>query len=412
MDPETGWPFKKFDRERYQTEQPAPEDRDYLALIVENVYLRMTILPELGGRIWQVEHKQSANAIFYQNAVVKPSPWGPGNQLGWLALGGLEWNLPVIEHGYDWGIEWGYLPNQHSPDLVTVTLFTPGGMARSINASITIALRSGAASFEIEPTLSNFSGDEIAFDYWHDAMLAPGPTNQPSDQLRFVLPSTTMIVHSTGDLTMPAPEEPFSWPRYKGRDLSRLGNWTQYLGFFETPAANGPFVGVYDETYDAGAVRVFPADIARGSKVFALGWKDALSSDYYTDDGTAYVELHGGLAPSFFAQYRLPPGGAVTWREVWYPVQGINSLTYANEIAALYLKKTGRRLMAGFYPTRPLDGALLVMVDGEEIARTVVDTDPETPFIGELATDLPPSGDIEVRFEDAAARLLLQYTLK
>ena len=166
-------------------------------------------------------------------------------------------------------------------------------------------------------------------------MLAPGTGNKPSADLHFVLPAAAMTVHSTADPAMPQAEGLVSWPIEDERDLSRLGNWDQYLGLFEAPAAQGPLAAVYDEKYDAGAVRIFPPEITRGSKVFALGWGDALPSAYFTDDGSAYVELHAGLAPSFFEKYRLPAHGSVTWRERWYPVYGIHGLSTAGSEGSL-----------------------------------------------------------------------------
>lgn len=53
FDPVLNWPFKQFDRERFLEEKPTPENRTYRALVLENSYLRLTILPELGGRLWQ-----------------------------------------------------------------------------------------------------------------------------------------------------------------------------------------------------------------------------------------------------------------------------------------------------------------------------------------------------------------------
>ena len=413
IDPLFDWPYKKFDRERFLTDAPQPTERDYQAIVLENNYLKLTILPELGGRLWQAEHKQSGNRIFYQNSVIKPSPWGPGNQLGWLAIGGMEWNIPVIEHGYEWGNKWGVIPNQHSPELASVTVFTPRE-GRVLNASITIFLRAGAASFEIEPFISNLGPTDLEFDYWQTAMLAPGPENAPSDALHFVLPNAKMAVHSTGDPALPAPANPFNWPVYQGRDLSRLGNWEQYLGFFEHPQAKGPFVGVYDATYNAGAVRVFPAEVARGSKVFGLGWNDAIPRSNFTDDDSYYVELHGGLAPNFFEQYRLPAGGSVSWREIWYPVQGLGDLTYANEVGAIWLQRTAEGLVGGLYPTRPIDGALVVTADGREIARQQIDTRPDAPYIGLLASAVQLAGttELDIHFEDSAGYTLLEYTLQ
>ncbi len=109
IQPTTG-PIARFDYDRFRTEAPAAEPRTYRAVVMENDYLRIVILPELGGRIWRVIHKPSGNDLFYHNAVVMPSPWGPTDMRGWFALGGLEWDLPVAEHGYDWGVPWQVTP--------------------------------------------------------------------------------------------------------------------------------------------------------------------------------------------------------------------------------------------------------------------------------------------------------------
>lgn len=401
------WPYQRFDRERYDRERPGPENRTYKLLVLENAYLKVTILPELGGRIWQAIHKPSGANLFYQNPVVKPSPWGPPEQLGWLALGGLEWSLPVVEHGYEWGEPWGYSPLQHSPELASVTVFTPRD-GRYLSASVTISLRAGAASFDVEPTIANVSDRALDFAFWSTAMLAPGPGNKPGGATHFLLPGSQMTVHSTGDSRLPGPGQPFNWPVHNGVDYSRLGNYQQWLGFFERPAAHGPYVALYDSAANAGGVRIYPAGVARGSKLFALGWHAAIGSDNFTDDGSAYVELHGGLAPTFDDTYRLPAGGAVSWREVWYPVQGIGGLSFADEVAAIHLFPTEGRLHAGFYPTRPMDGLLVAASGGREVGRMAVKASPDAPFAGPFlsAEQLPAGGPLAVRFQDSAGRVL------
>ncbi len=406
IDPAYNWPYKRFDVERFRAEAPAPMLRNYQLLVLENAYLKLLILPELGGRLWQVIHKPSGAPLFYQNTVVKPTHWGIADQLGWLALGGLEWSLPVIEHGYDWGTPWVARVEQISEALATVTLSTPDD-GRLLSASIKLTLRAGAASFDIEPTVTNLAAQPLAFSFWHDAMLAPGSGKRPSEQLHFVLPSATMTLHSTGDSTMPAPATTFTWPVYQGRDLSRLGNFTQYLGFFEAPAAHGPFVGVYDPRYDAGLVRTFPADIVRGSKVFALGWQDALASSNYTDDDSVYVELHGGLAPTFDDAYRLAAGANVTWRERWYPVQGIGDLTYASETAALALTANATALEVSLYTPEPVTGTLVVLVDGAVEAQVAVQVRPDLPFQGSLP--FAPKGAYTVELHDSGGHVLFRY---
>jgi hypothetical protein len=54
-------------------------------------------------------------------------------------------------------------------------------------------------------------------------------------------------------------------------DYSRLGNWTNYLGFFVSAhAARGPFVGIYVQMRMLGG-GIFLAGVARGCKVFGRG---------------------------------------------------------------------------------------------------------------------------------------------
>lgn len=411
VDPNFNWPFRRFNLEAFEQAQPTPVNKSYRLIVLENAYLKILVAPELGGRILQVFHKPSGDSMLYRNFVVKPTRWGPGNQLGWMAAGGIEWNLPVVEHGYDWGTAWGIIPLQHSEDLATVTVFTPQD-GRLLNASITIGLRSGAAAFEIQPTLSNLSTGEITFDYWHSAALAPGPGNQLSDQLRFIFPTEQMTVHSTQDPVYPPPGQQVSWPLLAdGRDISRIGTWQQFAGLFEYPAAHGPFVGVYDPTFDDGAVRVFPADIAQGSKLFSLGWGDPLASTNYTDDGSQYVELHGGLAATFDQHATLPAGGMVSWTESWYPVHGIGGISTANEVGSLFAERRSEGLFVGFYPTRPFDGMLNIMSDGVQRLQTTIESRPDQPYAAiSLTGELSP-GTQTIQIEDNAGNVLIAYEL-
>ncbi len=410
LDPTYNWPYKRFDMERFRQEAPLPTPHTYRLLILENAYLKVLLLPELGGRVWQVIHKPSGKPMFYQNDVVKPTHWGVAEQKGWLALGGLEWSLPVVEHGYDWGTPWAYTVVADDPDRATVTVSTPRD-GRFLHASIMITLRAGAASFEIAPTLTNLTDQPLAFSFWHNAMLAPGSGKRPSAGLHFVLPGDAMTLHSTNDAALPQPGGRFPWPIYGRRDLSRLGNFRQYLGFFEAPAAHGPFVGLYDPTYDAGAVRVFPPETLRGSKVFSLGWQDALASNNFADDDSMYVELHGGLAPTFDDQYQLPANGQVSWYETWYPVAGIGDLTFANETAAIAVQPRDQQLAIGLYVTRPLAGVLVSFVGERVQERLAIQARPDAPYRGLLAGDKAFAKITKLELQDHAGRALLTYQL-
>jgi hypothetical protein len=58
-------------------------------------------------------------------------------------------------------------------------------------------------------------------------------------------------------------------------------------------------------------VRAYDSRLARGAKFFAFGWGNAaLPPDLYTDGSTSYVEMHGGIAPTFADTARLSRAGA------------------------------------------------------------------------------------------------------
>jgi hypothetical protein len=249
----------------------------------------------------------------------------------------MEWWLPVEEHGYEWSTPWQYAISDLA-DGARVTVWDTDADDR-IRATVSITLLDDQALFHVAPSIENPTAQPIDYKFWLNAMLAPGPANTPSADMRFIMPGDEATVHSTGDPRLPDAYEGMSWPIYNGVDWSRLGNWRQWFGWFQRPQAAGDFQAVYDEGYDEGVVRAYDSGLVPGAKFFAFGWgDDAIPPDLYTNDDSAYVEMHGGVAPTFAETFRLEPGQRFTWSEQWYPVAGLGGLTWANNHVALYLE--------------------------------------------------------------------------
>jgi hypothetical protein len=404
-------PYAVLDRAAYDASNPAPKDATYRSLVVENEYLKLTFLPELGGRLYEVVYKPTGHRETYRNPVLKPSPWGPPEQGWWLAAGGIEWCLPVAEHGYEWGVPW-QLEARREGNGVTVTLRDTEAGDR-VRVEIAVRLEAGASSFTIRPRLENPTGAAVNVKYWTNAMLAPGGHNAPSADLRFVLPDavTAVTVHSRGDEWLPNYDERLSWPAFNGVDLSRLGNWNRWLGFFEDPAV-GESAAVYDEKYDEGMISVFPADVVRGVKGFAFGWKDPIPPGNWTDDRSSYVEIHSGPAPTFDDSVTLPAGGHLQWTETWYPVAGLGGLRFANSTAALNLAAGDGQARLAVAAVRPWSGDVVVRLNDQERWRQTVSLLPGQPFqkAVPLGDNGPRTGRLTLRLEAPGGAVAAEYS--
>jgi len=351
--------YPKLDWISYNAANPTPVPQAYTLLVMENDYLIVTVLPELGGRVYQLIDKATGQNYLYQNPVIKPTHWGPLEQGWWLAVGGIEWCLPVDEHGYESALPWDWTAIVAS-DGVTITVSDTDAADR-LRARIELFLPAERAYLAITPHIENPTGTAIDYKFWSNAMLAPGNTNKPAAGLEFIFNAAEMSVHSTGDGRLPgaspifpvAPDYRFTWPIYNGVDYSRLGNWREWLGFFEYPYAAEDFVGLYNHENQAGVARVFPADVARGTKGFAYGWASALDWHIWTDVESAGVELHGGVAPTFWDTAHLDAGETLAWTEVWYPVNDTGGVTAATREAVLHLNKTDGNLAIALHTTTP-----------------------------------------------------------
>ena len=406
-----GMVYPVLDWVAYEASNPAPMNVTYRTLVLENEYLELTFLPELGGRLYEVFFKPTGNRVTYRNPVLKPNHWGPIEQGWWLAAGGFEWCLPVEEHGYEWGVPWTVEVHRDA-EGATVTLRDTMANDR-VRAEIAVRLESGAGHFAITPRLENPTDASIPLKYWTNAMLAPGGRNAPSADLRFILPDTVtaVTVHSRGDPFLPDYDQTMSWPIHDGVDMSRLGNWNRWLGFFEDPAVGG-FMAVYDEGRDEGIVRVFnEADATRGAKGFAFGWHDPILASNWTEDGSSYVEIHGGIAATFDDSEELPPGGQLQWTEIWYPVAGLGRLRYANEIAALGLTAGEGQAHVSATPTRPWKGELVLLLDGQESWRRAVSLVPGTSFRVPVSLGgvVPQRGRLDLRLVAVDGAVAAEY---
>src|SRR5512136_2888497 len=80
---------------RFEGYTDTPVDREWTVIELENAYLRVWVLPEIGGKIWAAFEKSTGRSFIYNNQVVKfrdiamRGPW---------TSGGIEPNYGIIGH--------------------------------------------------------------------------------------------------------------------------------------------------------------------------------------------------------------------------------------------------------------------------------------------------------------------------
>ena len=365
------YPYPRMDHNRVGP----PSPKNYKAIVLENRYLQLTILPDLGGRIYRWIDKASGKNLFYENPVIKPTTWG--NRGWWLATGGMEWALPLDEHGLSEASPWAYQLHQ-GPDSAGVTL-TDTEEHSGLVSEMGITLDDEHAYFTLSPRIYNPTQQPVNYKFWLNGMFGLG-SQQPGTGIDLVLPGKQVTIHSTSDSSLPGAGQLMDWPVFANRDFSAYDNWNKYLGVFAAPTAQEDYMGAYNHQTDLGVARIFPHSLVKGAKIFGPG---DLNSALWTTDDSRYFELWGGLAPTFADEVTLEPDAWVTWQEKWYAIGDMGGFSFANDEAALNLGVTNSSVQVAAASTHPMNNSQLVLwQDGQEAIRWPLSLSPERPFRG------------------------------
>jgi hypothetical protein len=371
---------------------PAP--RSYRAVFVQNEYVQLVVVPQLGGRILRWTDRTTGRQLLYANPVIKPTNWGYRGW--WFATGGIEWAFPTEEHGLNEYRPW---QSQLLGDGVRVwDVEDRTGMT----VEVTIRLEAGSSRVAVTPRITNLTAQRQDFQFWANAMLTLSDVNAPSPELTFVLPASQAIVHSTGDGSLPGPGGTIDWPEHNGRDFGRYPEWGSWLGIFVPQAADAGFAGAYDLGTEQGIVRTAPAWV-RGVKLFCLG---DLGSERWTDDGSRYFELWGGLTPTFWDSATLEPGASVGWTEHWYAVSGLGGITWANAEVAARLTPADDRVEIALQAVRRRQATIILRSQGTERQRWDAMLGPAQPFRASAETG--PGGEWDLLVLSSDGQTLIQ----
>jgi galactose mutarotase-like enzyme len=188
------------------------------ALVLENSQLRLTILPELGGKLWSLRYKPRDREIFWHNPRVGPrlAPYGAAYD-DWFC-GGWDELFPndapttcagdaYPDHGEWWAMPFTWAITTQQPDEVTVHLQRAGIVTDTL-VERWITLQQDKPGFTIRYRLHNAGRQPLDFLWKLHPALAISP------QARIDLPPST--VQPDPGFNDRLDKQPFDWPQAHG----------------------------------------------------------------------------------------------------------------------------------------------------------------------------------------------------
>jgi len=346
-------------------------NRTYRTVILENEYLRITFLPELGGKIHEVLDKTTGQPMFYVNHVIKPGLIG---QCGAWTSGGVEWNTGPQGHT---------VSCLQPVDVVILPPEKDGSRSVAIGETeriyrtkwtVVVTLRPGRSFIEERIRIYNPTETIRPYYFWNCTAVP----NTPG--FRFIYPMTLGCDH--------AGEKFFNWPVDNGKDLTRGTNYQDASSIFAWHC-DQDFFGSYNDDLSRGVVAYANHHQLPGKKAWTWGHGGfgKMHQMDLTDDDGPYNEVQTGPLLTQAQVGRLDPCEAVEWKEWWYPIHGIGGFTFANKEVAVNVSVDGGKLnlrMLGTADRAKVE--VQVLKDTNLVAQTNCRLSPRSP--GELSLAL------------------------
>lgn len=388
-----------------------PLDVSYQSVRLENDFVRLVMLPEIGGRIFIGQDKTNDDYdFFYRQDVIKPALVGLAGP--WIS-GGVEFNWPQ-HHRPGTFMPCDVFVEEEEDGARTVWLSEHDPIHR-LKGMHGIRLRPGSSLIELRGRLFNRTSVTRTFLWWANVAA------MVHDQYQSFFPPD---VHYVADHAVRAMSSfPEAWNAYYGVDYQKRpgANDLSWYKNFPVPTSYMicqtafDFFGGYDFKAKGGFVHVADRQIAPGKKQwtwgnhpFGFAWDREL-----TDANGPYIELMAGVFTDNQPDFSyLAPFETKTFSQFWWPIQQIGPVQRANEKAALHLViREDRRIEIGVCVSERFDGLRIRLErEGRVLLDRRADLGPGTSFWDESPRfDGENTCELRCWIESAEGEILLEY---
>ncbi len=337
-------------------------DQEYIALFLENKYLKIMILPEIGGRVHMAYDKIAERHFIYYNQVIKPALVGLCGP--WIS-GGIEFNWPQHHRPSTFEtIDFTLEENEDGSKTVWVNevekMFHTKGMAG-------FTLYPDKAYLEVKAQLYNRTSLPQTFLWWAN------PAVKVNDDYQSVFPPDVNAVFDHGRRDVSA--FPIATGTYykvdysPGTDISRYKNIPVPTSYMAVDSAYN-FLGGYEHDTKGGVLIVADHHISPGKKQWTWG-----NSDFgqawdrnLTDEDGPYIELMTGVYTDNQPDFSwIMPHEEKSFSQYFMPYREVGIVKNANKDIVIGLEKSGDEIVIKVLATSPQNELNIILKCNDEV---------------------------------------------
>lgn len=382
------------------------KDKKYHAVFLENEYLKVMILPELGGRIQRAYDKTNNYDFVYYNEVIKPALVGLAGP--WIS-GGIEFNWPQHHRPSTFSPSDYYLSeNDDGSKTLYVSEIDPMYGTKGMAC---FTLYPDKAYIEIKGQLYNRTPLPQTFLWWANPAVAV------NDYTQSVFPPDVHAVmdHGKRDVsTFPIATGTYYKVDYSaGVDISRYKNIpvpTSYMAYH----SDYDFVGGYDHKLQAGILHIADHHISPGKKQWTWGNGDFGQAwdRNLTDENGPYIELMTGMFTDNQPDFTwLKPFEEKTFTQYFMPYKNIGMVKCANINAAVSLETSSNITSVKIYTTSKFDNCTILLKSStKEYINDKYNLSPIYTYEKTVDTENLKDYELTLCVYDENNNLLINYT--
>lgn len=338
-----------------------PVQKEWKVIELENNYIKITILPEVGGKVWSAIEKSTGKDFIYNNHVIKfrdiamRGPW---------TSGGVEGNYGIIGHTPNCATPVDYIILKKEDGSISCVIGVLDLLTRT-SWKLDINLPKDKAYFTTNSFWFNSTATDQPYYTWMNTGI------KAAGNLQFIYPGKNYLGHD-GEFN--------SWPINKenGKDISFYNN-NNFGGYksYHVFGKYADFFGGYWHDDEFGMARYSNHDDKPGKKIWiwGLSQQGMIWEKLLTDTDGQYVEVQSGrlfnqsTENSMYTPFKhrsFAPYQSDSWTEYWFPVKQTKGFVKANNYGAVNVNNENGWLKIYFSPLQKLKEKLEVF-DNEKV---------------------------------------------